>query len=137
MKKFFGFALLFALCLMGMGCASNSSSQGSNPQTANVFVTGEDAPLPSVVGFDVTLNSVVLNGKGDTTATVISTPTTVDFARLVGLRSPLSFNSVPANTYSSATIVLASPVIDYITLNPSPTVTTLNGTFPTIRVHTR
>jgi hypothetical protein len=26
--------------------------------------------------------------------------------------------------------VLASPVIDYITLNPSPTVTTLNGTFP-------
>jgi hypothetical protein len=130
MKKFFGFALLFVLCLMGIGCASNSSSQGSNPQTANVFVTGEDAPLPSVVGFDVTLNSVVLNGKGDTTATVISTPTTVDFARLVGLRSPLSFNSVPANTYSSATIVLASPVIDYITLNPSPAVTTLNGTFP-------
>jgi hypothetical protein len=131
MKKLFGFTLLFALCLMGLGCASNSSSGGgSNPQTANVFVTGEDAPLPSVVGFNVTLNSITLNGQGNTTTTVLSTPTTVDFARLVGLRSPLSFSSVPANTYASATIVLASPVIDYITLNPSPTVTTLNGTFP-------
>ncbi len=102
---------------MGIGCGSNSSSQGSNPQTA-VFVTGEDAPLPSVVGFNVTLNSVMLNGKA-TPPPLISTPTTVDFARLVGLRSPLAFSSVPANTYSSATIVLSSPVIDYITLNPS------------------
>jgi hypothetical protein len=130
MKRFFGFALLFALCMMGVGCGSNSSSQGSNPQTANVFVTGEDSPLSSVVGFNVTLNSVTLNGQDNSTATVISTPTTVDFARLVGLRSPLSFNQVKADTYVSATFVLANPVIDYITLNPSPTVNTLNGTFP-------
>jgi hypothetical protein len=130
MKKFLGFALLFALCLMGMGCGSNSSSQGSNPQTANVFVTGEDSPLSSVVGFNVTLNSVTLNGQDNSTATVISTPTTVDFARLVGLRSPLSFSQVKADTYVSATFVLASPVVDYITLTPSPTVNTLNGAFP-------
>jgi hypothetical protein len=130
MKKLLGFALLFALCLMGMGCASNSSSQGSNPQTASVFMTGEDSPLSSVVGFNVTLNSVTLNGQDNSTATVISTPTTVDFARLVGLRSPLAFNTVPADTYVSATFVLAAPVVDYITLNPSPVVNPLNGTFP-------
>jgi hypothetical protein len=53
----------------------------------------------------------------------------VDFARLVGLRTPLAFKAVPPDTYSSATFVLASPVIDYIsTVNP-PQVTTLNGTF--------
>jgi hypothetical protein len=78
----------------------------------------------------VTLNSITLNGQDGTTATVLSTPTTVDFARLVGLRSPLSFNSVPADTYVSATFVLANPVIDYVTLNPSPAVSTMNGTFP-------
>jgi hypothetical protein len=134
MKKFFGFVLLFAVSLMEMGCGSTnsaSSSQGTNsPQSASVFVTGEDAPLPSVVGFDVTLNSVTLNGSDGTTATVISTPTTVDFARLVGLRSPLSFNSVAADTYTSATFVLANPVISYVTLTPTPTVATMNGNFP-------
>ena len=129
MKKFLGVALLFALSIVGIGCNMNSSSQGSNSQ-ASVFVTGEDAPLSSVVGLNVTLNSVTLNGQDSSTATVISTPTTVDFARLVGLRSPLAFNSVPANTYTSATFVLASPVISYVTLTPTPTVTTMNGTFP-------
>jgi hypothetical protein len=132
MKKFFGFAVLFALCMMGMGCgsSSNSSGGGSNPQTASVFMTGEDSPLSSVVSFNVTLNSVTLNGQDSSTATVLSTPTTVDFARLVGLRSPLAFNTVPADTYVSATFVLANPVVDYITLNPAPAVSTLNGTFP-------
>ena len=72
-------------------------------------MTGEDSPLASVVGFNVTLNSVTLNGQNGT-ATVISSPTTVDFARLIGLRSPLAFNSVPADTYTSATFVLANPV---------------------------
>src|SRR5579864_6861121 len=93
MKKFFGFALVLGLSLMGIGCGSNSSSPNSNSQPAAVFVTGEDAPLSSVVGFSLTLNSITLNEQGGSTATVLSTPTTVDFARLLGLRSPLAFNS--------------------------------------------
>ncbi len=129
MKKLFALALLCALSLMGLGCGSNSSSQNSNSQ-GNVFMTGEDAPLASVVAFNVTLNSVTLNGQDGTTATVISTPTTVDFARLLGLRSPLAFDSVKPDTYVSATFVLANPVIDYVTLIPAPAVSTLNGTFP-------
>jgi len=135
MKKFLGFALLVALTAIGMGCGVSSSNSGSGgggggSQNANVFMTGEDTPLSSVVGFNVTLNSVTLNGQDNSTATVLSTPTTVDFARLIGLRSPLAFNSVPPDTYVSATFVLANPVIDYVTLTPSPAVSTLNGTFP-------
>jgi len=131
MKKFLGFTLAFALMMMALGCgSSNSSSGGSNAQSGSLFVTGEDAPLASVVGFNVTLNSVTLTGANGA-ATVISTPTTVDFARLVGLRSPLAFNSVPADTYASATFVLANPVITYVdmTQNP-PALNTINGTFP-------
>lgn len=131
MKKFLGLALSFALMIIALGCGSNSSSSGSNPQSANVFMTGEDAPLASVVGFNITLNSVTLNGQDGTTATVISSPQTVDFARLIGLRAPLSFGSVPADTYVSATFVLANPVVTYVdmTQNP-PALNTLNGTFP-------
>jgi len=133
MKRFFAVGMLLALTMIGLGCGSSSSSQGNtNTQSASVFMTGEDAPLSSVVGFDVTLNSVTLNGQdGMATATVISTPTTVDFARLLGLRSPLAFNSVAPGTYVSATFVLANPVISYVDMTqPTPTLSTINGTLP-------
>jgi Domain of unknown function (DUF4382) len=130
MKKSFALVIMLGLSLMGIGCGSNSSSQSSNSiSQAAVFMTGEDAPLSSVVGFAVTLNSVTLNGQNGATATVISSPTTIDFARLLGLRSPLAFSSVAPGTYTSATFVLANPVIDYVTLTP-PQVSTLTGVFP-------
>ena len=92
MKRLTAVGALLALTMIGLGCgSSNSSTKLSQGQSGNVFMTGEDAPLASVVGFDVTLNSVTLNGQGGATAAVISTPTTVDFARLLGLRAPLAF----------------------------------------------
>jgi hypothetical protein len=133
MKRVFASIILIMLVnLVLTGCGSNSSTSTTTmqSQSGNVFVTGEDAPLPSVVGFDVTINSITLNGQSNSPQ-VISTPTTVDFARLLGLRSPLSFNSVPADTYSSATFVLVKPVISYVdmTQNP-PALNTINGTLP-------
>src|SRR5580658_4970487 len=133
MKRVFASIILIVLVnLVLTGCGSNSSTSTTTTQSqsGNVFVTGEDAPLPSVVGFDVTINSITLNGQSNSPQ-VISTPTTVDFARLLGLRSPLSFNSVPADTYSSATFVLVKPVISYVdmTENP-PALNTINGTLP-------
>lgn len=135
MKKFLVLGMLVALTIIGLGCgssnSSNSSNSGSNSATANVFMTGEDAPLSSVVGFNVTLNSGTLNGQDGKTATVISTPVTVDFARLVGLRAPLAFNAVAPDTYVSATFVMASPVISYVDLTQNPpALNTINGTFP-------
>ena len=132
MKKFLGFALALGLSMIGVGCgASGSSSLGASPQAANVYVTGEDAPLASVVGFQMTINSIVLNGQDGSTATVMSTPTTVDFARLLGLRAPLAFNSVAANTYTSATFVLANPVVSYVDMSQNPpALSTINGTMP-------
>jgi hypothetical protein len=121
------FAVLLSMALTFIGCGGGSSSSNP-PSNANVFVTGEDAPLPSVVSFNLTLNSMVLNGQSGT-AQVLASPITVDFARLVGLRSPLAFNSVAADTYSSATITLANPVISYLNLSTNPpTVSTMNGT---------
>ena len=99
MKRFFALtaaALLATFMLVGCGSnSSNSTTPGQSQQSGHVFVTEEDAPLPSVVGFNVTINSITLNGQSNSPQ-VVSTPTTVDFARLLGLRSPLAFNTVPA-----------------------------------------
>jgi hypothetical protein len=132
MNRSLGISLLVALCLLAASCGSASkSSTATSPssQSASVFVTGEDAPLASVVGFDVTINSITLNGNNNSPQ-VLSTATTVDFARLLGLRSPLAFNAVPADTYNSATFSLSNPVISYVDMTTiPPTLTTLKGTF--------
>jgi hypothetical protein len=120
MKRIYGIALLLALSILGASCgAGSNSSTSTSSQPASVFVTGEDAPLASVVGFDVTINSITLTGsKGS--PLVLSTATTVDFARLLGLRSPLAFNSVPADTYTSATFSLSNPAISWVDMSTTP-----------------
>ena len=132
MKIFFALTATTLLAtFMLVGCGSNSSNPNpGQSQSGNVFVTGEDAPLPSVVGLNLTINSITLNGQSNSPQ-VISTPTTVDFARLLGLRSPLAFNSVPADTYSSATFVLANPVISWVDMSQNPpAVSPMPGTLP-------
>lgn len=132
MKRFLVLtATLLLATLVLVGCGSNSNSSPLvQSQPGNVFVTGEDAPLPSVVGLDLTINSITLNGQNGAPQ-VLSTPQTVDFARLIGLRSPLAFNTVPADTYASATFVLANPVISYIDMTQTPPAPNMiNGTLP-------
>src|SRR5271170_4909171 len=129
MRGIYGIVLLLALSMLGSSCGAGSNSSTPPPsQSAAVFVTGEDAPLASVVGFDVTINSITLTGNNGSPQ-VLSTATTVDFARLLGLRSPLAFSTVPADTYTSATFSLSNPVISYVDMSPSPTLSTINATF--------
>jgi hypothetical protein len=118
-------ALTFTAC--GGGSSSPSPTNPSAPQY-QTFVTGEDAPIPSVVSFYITINSITLNNSSST-VTVLSQPTTVDFGRLMGLRSLLGFNKVAAGTYASATFSLANPVIYYVNMTTTPpSVSSINGT---------
>jgi uncharacterized protein DUF4382 len=130
MKRFLALSMVVALALTWVGCGGGSGSAtfSSSGQAGAVYVTGEDAPLPSVVSLNLTINSITLTGASSSPQ-LVSSPITVDFARLVGLRAPLAFNAVPADSYTKATFVLSSPVINYISPGTPPQVTTLNGTF--------
>ncbi len=121
---------VFAVTLTLIGCGGGSASTGgTSTAQGSVFITGADTPLPSVLAFTVTINSIAVNNSSGS-ATVLSTPTTVDFARLLGLRTLLGFNAVQPGTYNSATIVLANPVISYLDLGQNPPgVGTINGSF--------
>jgi hypothetical protein len=136
MKKFFAVAVMLGLSLMGIGCGSNSSSSqnsNSNSKSGSVFVTGEDAPASAVVGFNVTIDSLTLNNSSSTVS-AISSPEAVDFARLMGLRTLLGFNTIPQGTYTSVTFTFENtnpaPAISYVdmTTNP-PSVKSLTGSF--------
>lgn len=134
MKKFFAVAVMLGISPMGIGCGSNTSSQNSNSKSqGSVFVTAEDAPASSVVGFNVTIDSLTLNNSSSTVS-AISSPEAVDFARLMGLRTLLGFNTIAPGTYTSVTFTFENtnpaPAISYVdmTTNP-PSVKMLAGSF--------
>ena len=135
MKKFFAIAVMLGVSLVGMGCGTKSSSPGSNSNSQNgsVFVTGEDAPASSVVGFNVTIDSLTLNNS-TSTVSAISSPEAVDFARLMGLRTLLGFNTIAPGTYTSVTFTFENtnpaPAISYVDMTATPpSVKALEGSF--------
>jgi len=131
MKRVLAVSASLALLGIAVACGNSSSSsqtEAQNDQQGRVFVTGEDAPLPSVLAFNINLDKITLS-NGLTSFTVFSTSQAVDFARLLGLRTLVGFSAVTPATYSSATIQLSNPVISYLDLSTSPpSVATIGGT---------
>jgi hypothetical protein len=128
-------AILPLLLLAGCGGTSTTSTQPQ--QSGSVFTVATDASLPSVVSCELTISSVTLN-NGSTNVNVLSQTQVVDFAQLSGLHQLIDLNAVPVGTYNSATIAIASAVIEFIdtTKNP-PIVNTLTGTLsqPSVTVN--
>jgi hypothetical protein len=120
----YGILALVTIALAGCGAGSMSSNpQGGGATQAAVFMTGEDAPVSSVVAFNITIDKITLN-NGSNTVTALSAPVAVDFGRLVGLRSLLGFNTIPAGTDTSAIVTFEAtspaPAINYIDLTTTP-----------------
>jgi hypothetical protein len=120
------------------GCGGGSSSPSSTTTTTEngqVFVNGTDAPLPSVLSFQVDITGMTVSDGVDAPISVLNGVQTVDFARLNGLHTLLDLNTIPAGTYSSVTVTLANPQIAYMNVtNPQttpptrPTISMLNST---------
>ncbi len=130
------FTLIASLGVLFLTRCNNtrmSSGQQSGAQTGTVALMGGDAPVCDVEGFQVTITSATLTLQGGGSAVPIifsSSPVTVDFARLMGFDTALTFTSVEVGTYSQLNLTLSNPVITYldVTQTPPKPVTT-NGTF--------
>jgi hypothetical protein len=119
----------------GCGGGSSSSTTTSTPQSGSVFVNGTDAPLPSVLSFQVDITGMTVSDGTNPPVSVLNGTQTVDFARLNGLHTLLDLNTIPMGTYTTVNVTLANPQIGYLNVtNPQttpptrPTITTLNGT---------
>ena len=128
-------------CSTGNGSAPGSSGSGSTPsaQTGSVYVLGTDAPLPSVVSFSVSLQSITVSDGASTPVSILNGAQTVDFARFNGLSTLLDFNSIPAGTYTTATITLGSAILGYLNTQTgsAPTIASMPATFssPTVTIN--
>lgn len=123
-----------AALMTGCGGGSSSSSGTPQAQSGSVFVNATDAPLPSVVSFQVDITGMTVSDGVNPPVSVLNGTQTVDFARLNGLRTMLDLNTIPAGTYNTVNVTLANPQIGYLNVtNPQttpptrPTITTLNA----------
>ena len=135
-KKWLSGIVAFALIAFAVGCgAGNMNTPVMQNQSGTVFVSGGDAPLQGVVSFKVVVSGISVAQGSGTPVTVTTGPQTVDFAKLNGLHTLLDLNTIPAGTYDTVIVTLASPEIDYLNVtNPQtspptrPTVSSLTST---------
>jgi hypothetical protein len=137
LKKWLTGILFCTLAGLVVGCGGGSTSTPPVPQqqTGTMFVTGTDAPLPSVVSFQVDITGLTVSDGVNPPVSILNGTQTVDFARLNGLRTLLDINTIPAGTYTQVTATLANPQIGYLNVaNPQtnpptrPTISNLNST---------
>lgn len=119
----------------GGGSSSGSSSTNSQAQSGSMFVNATDAPLSSVVSFQVDITGMTVSDGVNAPVSVLNGTQTVDFAKLNGLHTMLDINTIPAGTYTTVNVTLANPQIAYLNVtspqtNPPthPAVVTLNAT---------
>jgi hypothetical protein len=139
----FAFAAASFAVLTGLlaGCSSGSAPEaGANIASAaiSVPVLITDAPSDQLASFSLTVNSIVLTDSSGKTASILPTATTVEITHLNGIQAPLVTASIPADTYTSATITFSNPQITYINSSGQPVVatptlatTSFTFTFPT------
>jgi hypothetical protein len=83
----------------------------------------------------VDITGISVTDSNGNTQSVTNGTSTIDFARLNGMRTLLDINTIPAGTYTNVTVTLANPKISYLNVtNPQttpptrPTITTLDST---------
>jgi hypothetical protein len=140
--RLLAFASSLALATGLLSSCSNSVSPANttnvNTQTATVPVLITDAPSDQLAAFTLTLNSIILTDTKGNTASVLSTPTTIEICHLNGIQAPLVTASIPEDTYLTATIAFSNPQITYInsagqpvSVTPTMTASSFTFTFPT------
>jgi hypothetical protein len=105
-----------------------TSTTNTQTPTGSSFVVGTDAPMASVVSFNVQVTSITATDANNNTVQLISGSPMVDFARFNGLQTLLDMNDVPVGTYSNVTITLGSGTIGYLdTSTAEPTIQTMTA----------
>jgi hypothetical protein len=123
---------LLLICLLTLalalitGCASNSvskpNSESASPACvskagANVQVpllVTSDAALGPLLAFELKIDSVTLTGSCGNTVALLDQPLTVEWTHVNGSSEPLLLASVPADTYTGATVTYENPNIAYL-----------------------
>lgn len=124
MREFnFGTMAVAAMCVavtLTTGCTSSVSGGlnqtiASNAASTMTQTLVTDGPGDQILALGLTVDSIVLTDAKGASTTVLSTPTPVEVSHLDAVAEPLlPPMKIPQDTYVSATIVVANPVVVYV-----------------------
>ncbi len=112
-----------AAALVATGCTSSlTTATQSSAAAGPTFVVGTDAPLASVVSFQLQLTDIELtNSTAKTTSgNLLAKAATVDFARYNGLQGLVDMTAVQPGTYDGVTITMGTAQIGYLNTGATP-----------------
>lgn len=116
-------AAMAAAVLATTACGGGSAGlmgglpPGTNPPPAGMSamtVLMGDSPADSVVGFEITVNSIVLTDNNGNNVTVLSTPRRIELSHNSATVEPLSALQIPQGTYAKATIAVTNPEVEIV-----------------------
>jgi len=125
---------LLTLCVACGGAASAGAGTGiisppppPPPATTVTQVRIGDAPVDRVLEYSVGIGSPIVltpSGGGANVNVTVGTPNRLELSHMSGNQEPLTIQSVPQGTYSSAAITILAPILQFV-LNPKldPTIT--------------
>ena len=113
MFRRYAFAFVIIVSFVLLTACGSSRSGGGSPfvvGTSKVSLTMGDAPPAgvTVLAFQIAVTGAVLNATGST-ASLVSSPTTLELGRLLVETAYLNTASVRANTYNSVAFTFANP----------------------------
>jgi hypothetical protein len=116
---------LTAILLIATGCTSSLTNATQSTATGPTFVVGTDAPLASVVSFQLQLTDIELTNSTTSakSGNLLAQTATVDFARYNGLQGLVDMTGVQPGTYDGVTITMGTAQIGYLnvsTCTPTP-----------------
>ena len=110
---------VLGLALFSIACGGNSSKPSPNPgpgptpNTAAQVKIG-DAPANRVLSFQVTVGPVSLTPTSGSPVTVLSGTRRLELTHLSGTNEPLALLNVPQGSYSSGSITVSNPEVNFI-----------------------
>jgi len=113
-KQLLAMTLVTGIALViQLGCSGTVSPGGGtvNPPNGTVVVFGGDAPLCSILSFNMTITGMTLTPASSTSPVSIlpaGQSLTLDYASLMDYSAPITLASVPAGSYSTLNLTLSN-----------------------------
>ena len=120
------------------GGGPGATRPGFTQPTGSVALFGGDAPLCSILSFNVTITGVTLTPAGGGTPVSIlasGNSITLDFASLMDFATMMTLSNVPLGTYDQLNVTLSNPQITFLdTSKTPPAITTISPTLSALSI---
>lgn len=129
--------LMIAISLAAISCSSGNLQPSQGVSNAPVLLNAGDIQNDQIITFELTVNSITLNGASN--VPLLPAPTPIEFVHNGAHFEPVALNVVPGGSYTGLTLSFTSAsvvIVDPITHAVTPLTTVLDSSTATLQFAT-